>query len=306
MVGKELVIIVPVYKDGESLKGFAENIIKKSYLINLEWKVVFIIDPYENDDTVAIAKSYNNLDNRFQFIIMSRRFGQAVAIQVGLIEVIADVYIIMDVDGQDPLEVVPDLIRFWNDGFKIVLPKRTTRQGESSLRKILTSIGYEILNRYSVSKIPKYVGDFRLIDKEIRDTLIKIDDPYYFLRGNVAQIGFPYKEVAFERNSRRLGQTKYNKYFGSIVMAINAIVGYTSIVYNLMILITIINILILVLFIFDLFINFLISPFKLFLLTFLVFNLGIIISNILFYIIRIHDYHFKKPRYQILQKSNKI
>ena len=301
---KKLSVIVPVYKDHENLTAFAEKIPGLMNSIKLDWEVVFVIDPDSSNKTESTAIQLNSINNRFKFIVMARRFGQATAIQCGLQESVADVYIIMDVDGQDPISLIPEMIDNWKQGFKIVLPRRLSRKGETYLRVISTTVGYWLLNRYSKINIPKSVGDFRLIDKKIRDILLEIDDPYYFLRGNIAQIGFPFKLIDFHREERLTGNSNYPKYLGSLSNAVNAIFGYTNIASKMVLATLPVS---------GIFVSIILginiagpnnsNEIVLTLVSILLFII-ITISCILYiYILRIHDYLFKRPRFQILSKS---
>jgi glycosyltransferase involved in cell wall biosynthesis len=303
----KLSVIVPVYKDHENLTAFADKIPQLMNSIKLDWEVIFVIDPDSSNKTESTAIQLNSINTRFKFIVMARRFGQATAIQCGLQESVADVYIIMDVDGQDPVSLIPEMIENWQQGFKIVLPRRLSRKGETYFRVISTTVGYWLLNRYSKINIPKSVGDFRLIDKTIRDILLEIDDPYYFLRGNIAQIGFPFKLIDFHREERVNGESNYSKYLGSLSNAVNAIFGYTNLASRVVLTTLTISILFVAI-ILGLNIGGLNNSNEIVLsLVSILLFLSIAISCLLFiYILRIHDYLFKRPRFQILSKSDDL
>jgi dolichol-phosphate mannosyltransferase len=301
---KKLSIIVPVYKDPENLSAFASKVPEIMKLVELDWEVIFVIDPDQSNKTEIMAVQLNLLNSKFKYIVMARRFGQATAIQCGLRESTADVYIIMDVDGQDPISLIPEMVKSWMEGFKIVLPRRLSRKGENYFRIITTTVGYWLLNKHSKMNIPKSVGDFRLIDKIIRDILLEIDDPYYFLRGNIAQIGFPFKLIDFHREERISGESNYPKYLGSLSNAVNAIFGYTNLASKIVL--TILTT-------FPLFTALVLvlnaskasnaNEIIIFLFSVSLFLLSIIMGILYIYTIRIHDYLFKRPRFQIIKKS---
>lgn len=301
---KKLSIIVPVYKDPENLSAFASKVPEIMKLVELDWEVIFVIDPDQSNKTEIMAVQLNLLNSKFKYIVMARRFGQATAIQCGLRESTADVYIIMDVDGQDPISLIPEMVKSWMEGFKIVLPRRLSRKGENYFRIITTTFGYWLLNKHSKMNIPKSVGDFRLIDKIIRDILLEIDDPYYFLRGNIAQIGFPFKLIDFHREERISGESNYPKYLGSLSNAVNAIFGYTNLASKIVL--TILTT-------FPLFTALVLvlnaskasnaNEIIIFLFSVSLFLLSIIMGILYIYTIRIHDYLFKRPRFQIIKKS---
>ena len=106
---KKLTIIVPVYKDSENMVLFSQLIEKEMNSIQIDWEVLFVIDPDKTNKSEIIADELNLLNEKLKYIVMARRFGQAAAIQCGLIESISDAYVIMDVDGQDPINLIPKM-----------------------------------------------------------------------------------------------------------------------------------------------------------------------------------------------------
>ena len=110
----------------------------------------------------------------------------------------------------------------------MVLAKRNNRKGETFLKKIIASLGYKIINFFSEIEMPVDTGDFRLISKKVVEQIKQMKEPHNFLRGMVAYIGFKQCEIIYDRDQRFKGETKYNKYLGSIKIALNGLLGFSS------------------------------------------------------------------------------
>ena len=115
-----------------------------------------------------------------------------------------------------------------NEGFDVVLARRKSRKGETLIKKIITKIGYNVIEKITDIKIPKDTGDFRMLSKRVIDNLKQFREPNAFLRGLVAYVGFKQTFIDYHREERFDGKSKYNKYFGSIKIAFNGIFGFSS------------------------------------------------------------------------------
>jgi dolichol-phosphate mannosyltransferase len=120
------------------------------------------------------------------------------------------------------------MLNAWENGSKLVLAERRTRVGEPATKKFISNLGYKFLNRFSEVPIPKNTGDFRLMDRKIVDHLAKFPEYNGFLRGLVSLVGFEPKIIYFDRVERYAGTTKYNKWVGSLRIAFNGVIGYST------------------------------------------------------------------------------
>jgi dolichol-phosphate mannosyltransferase len=136
--------------------------------------------------------------------------------------------VIIDCDLQDPPELIEDMNQKMDEGFDAVLARRRSRKGETLIKKLITKIGYHLIEKITDIKIPKNTGDFRIISKRIIENLKKFKEPNGFLRGLVAYIGFNQTFIDYDRDERSEGNSKYNKYLGSIQIAFNGIFGFSS------------------------------------------------------------------------------
>jgi glycosyltransferase involved in cell wall biosynthesis len=229
---KTVSIVVPIYNEEKVIDIF-NSLVKKEFIdISYNYEIIYCLDP-SNDQSESIVRNLVMSDKGIKLIKFSRRFGQAAAILAGINHACGDAIIIMDVDLQDPPSLIPKLIESWESDNLVVIAKRSSRFGEPFSKKIAAKIGYRFLNKFSDVSIPTDAGDFRLIDRKIANEIGKYRDSTNFLRGIIASIGFKTSTITFERPARVAGHTKYNKWFGSLKIAFNGIVGYSSVLLNL-------------------------------------------------------------------------
>ena len=195
--------------------------------INSDYEIIFVLDP-SSDDSEKIIKSEIESNSKIKLIVFSRRFGQPSATMAGIHNVSGDRCVIIDCDLQDPPELIFDMNEKMNEGYDVVLARRKSRKGETLFKKIITKLGYKLIEKITDIKIPKDTGDFRIISKRVIENLKKFKEPSAFLRGLVAYIGFSQTFVEYDRDERSDGYSKYNKYFGSIQIAFNGIFGFSS------------------------------------------------------------------------------
>mgnify|MGYP006095698383 FL=1 len=224
----EISVVVPVYNEEDNIDTFVTNVTQVLNKINKIYEIIFVLDP-SSDDTEKIILENIKKNNNIKLLIMSRKFGQPVATIAGIENCIGNFCIIIDVDLQDPPELIEEMYKKVNDeNLDVVYAVRKSRKGETLIKKIITKFGYKLINVLSDFDIPKNAGDFRIISRRVINELKKFDEKESFLRGLVSYIGFKQKHIFFDRNERSLGSSKYNKYFGSIKIGINGIVGFSS------------------------------------------------------------------------------
>ena len=219
-------IIVPVYNEQESVPLFVEAINPIMNNLNEEYEIIFVNDG-SKDNTLNILKNYANKDHHIKYINFARNFGQQAAIFCGLEHSSGDAVVIMDVDLQDPVEVIPLMIDKWKEGYEIVHGKRTKRKGETFFKKITTSMYLKFLQSISGLKIPKNVGEFKLLDRKVVDVINAMPEHDRYLRGLTSWIGFKQTEVEFERKERQAGETKYTLK-KMLRLAGNGIISYST------------------------------------------------------------------------------
>ncbi len=223
----KLSIVVPVYNEEKNIKTFLLRMVATLKKITEEYEIIFALDP-SKDKTEEIIMDEIKKNKKIKIIVFSRRFGQPSATMAALKLCKGERCLIIDCDLQDPPELLVKMNIKMDEGFDVILAKRNSRKGETFLKKIISSIGYKIINKITDINIPTNTGDFRLITRKIIDYLNKFDEPNAFLRGLVAYIGFNQTTVEYDRDERHAGTSKYNKYLGSIKIAFNGIFGFSS------------------------------------------------------------------------------
>lgn len=224
---KKISIIVPAYNEEESLPFLYERLTKLMDSIkNYEFEVLFINDG-SKDKTLEIIKELRQKDARFCYVNLSRNFGKEVAMMAGLDYAKGDAVIFIDADLQDPPELIPELIKYWEEGYDDVYAKRKSREGETFLKKFTSKMYYKVLQKLSRVEIQKDTGDFRLLDRRCVNALRKLRESQRCSKSMFSWIGYNKKEVLFDRDARIAGKTKWN-YKKLVDLAIDGITSFTT------------------------------------------------------------------------------
>ena len=173
-----------------------------------EYEIIFINDG-SKDKTLEIIEEIAKNDKNVKVISFSRNFGHQAAVTAGIKHVTGDAVVIIDADLQDPPELIPDMLKYWEDGNEVIYGKRKTRKGESALKLLTAKMFYNTLNKLSDVEIPKDTGDFRLVDRKVIDVINNMPEHNKFLRGLFSWVGFKQVAYEYERQERFAGETKY-------------------------------------------------------------------------------------------------
>ena len=219
---KSICIIIPIYNEEESLPFLKKRLVEIIKNIkNYKIKVLFINDG-SSDSSLEIIKDIRENDKTFNYISFSRNFGKESAIIAGLDYSNDDAVIIMDADLQDPPELIPELIEYWEAGYDDVYAQRRTRDGETFLKKWTSKMYYKILQKFTNVPIQKDTGDFRLLDRRCVNAICKLRENGRCSKSIFNWIGYKKKAVLFDREKRIAGKTKWN-YKKLINLAIDGI-----------------------------------------------------------------------------------
>ena len=303
-------VIVPVFNESENIDGFLERIIKVLEKTTNEYEIIFVLDPSE-DDTEQKIRSKLLENSRIKLIKFSRRFGQPAATLAGIKNSSYEKIVFIDVDLQDPPELIVEMYENSKKGFETVLAKRRKKKGENPLRKFISNIGYYLISKLSDTNIPMNVGEYRMISRRVANEIIQLEEKEFFLRGINSFIGFSQKILEFDREPRSKGETKYNKFTGSLRIGLNGIFSFsTKPLHFITILSTISFIFSFVIFVLYLLLTFL----KLFVFKyqFFIITLILLVSSLIFfslgiiseYLARIIPDIKKRPTYIIEDKYN--
>ncbi len=226
-IQKKISILIPVYNEQEVLRHLYERLNKLAgQTPNYTFEFLFINDG-SRDKTLEMIKSYAQNDTRVAYVNLSRNFGKETAMIAGFDHVTGDATVIIDADLQDPPELIPQMIAFWEEGYDDVYAKRRSRAGESWLKKVTSEVFYKILQKSTSIPIQQDTGDFRLIDKRCIEALRQFRESQRYTKGMFSWIGYKKKEMLYNRDPRAAGQTKWN-YFKLINFAIDGITSFTT------------------------------------------------------------------------------
>jgi dolichol-phosphate mannosyltransferase len=203
-----LSIVIPVFNEEAVIAATHARVIAVMESIAEPFEIIYI-DDGSLDGTADIIAGWADADDRIKLISFSRNFGHQTAITCGMDHAAGDAIVVIDADLQDPPEVIPRMVAKWREGFEVVYGKRSARNGETVLKKMSARAFYRFLHRMSDVEIPTDVGDFRLIDRKVRDILLCIPEHNRYVRGLIAWLGFRQTAVTFERQPRAAGETKY-------------------------------------------------------------------------------------------------
>lgn len=224
---KKISVIIPAYNEEESLPMLYERMEKlMSNMKNYEFEILFVNDG-SKDKTLELVKDMRKKDKRICYVDFSRNFGKEIAMIAGLDYATGDCVIFMDADLQDPPELIPELVKYWEEGYDDVYAKRKSRKGETWLKKFTSKMYYKVLQHFTKVEIQKDTGDFRLLDRRCVNALKKLRESQRNTKSMFSWIGYKKKEVLYDRDPRIAGATKWN-YKKLVDLAIDGITSFTT------------------------------------------------------------------------------
>ena len=224
---KKISIIVPAYNEEESIPYLEKRLVAlMDNMKNYEFEVLFVNDG-SKDKTLELIKELRERDERFCYVNFSRNFGKEIAMIAGLDYATGDAVILIDADLQDPPELIPELVKYWEQGYDDVYAKRKSRKGETFLKKFTSKMYYKVLQSLTNVEIQKDTGDFRLLDRRCVNALKKLRESQRCSKSIFSWIGYNKKEVLYDRDPRVAGKTKWN-YKKLVDLAIDGITSFTT------------------------------------------------------------------------------
>lgn len=224
---KKISILVPCYNEEKSLQLlYPELKTLMDSQNNYEWEILFVDDGSE-DDTLNAIKSLRREDERIAYVSLSRNFGKENAMLAGIDYVTGDCMVIMDADLQDPPSLIPEMLKYWEEGYQDVYAKRADRGKESWLRKKLSLLFYKILDSTTRFDVLQNVGDFRLLDRQCINALKRLRESERYTKGLFCWIGYKKKEIIFNRGDRVAGDSNWS-FWSLFNLAIEGITSFTT------------------------------------------------------------------------------
>lgn len=208
MKSKLISIVVPVYNEEEIVRTTYSRLKEVAGKWEDNYEIIFVNDG-STDHTLRILEEISDNNSPIKVISFSRNFGHQMAFTAGLDYAKGGAVIVIDGDLQDPPEVMTELIQKWKEGYHVVYGKRIKRKGETFFKRITANIYYRLMEKLSDTKIPRDVGDFRLMDRSVVDKIKNMRERHRFIRGMVSWVGFKQTFVEYVRDERVAGETKY-------------------------------------------------------------------------------------------------
>lgn len=222
-------VVVPAYNEADVIQVFYERMCKLFDSLSDYCCEMIIVNDGSQDLTQSIIEQLRSKDNRIASISLTRNFGKEIAMTAGLDHAKGDAIIIIDVDLQDPPELIVKFIEEWQNGYDIVYARRTARDGETWLKIFTAEMFYKVMDKISERvKIPRNTGDFRLMSRRSVDALLQLREHHRFMKGLYAWVGFPSKAIDYRRDPRAAGSSKFN-YWSLWNFALEGITSFTVI-----------------------------------------------------------------------------
>jgi polyisoprenyl-phosphate glycosyltransferase len=220
-------IVVPVKDEEEAVTPFVTRVSSVLDHIGEPWEILFI-DDGSSDSTLAAIMAANAKDGRICALSLSRNFGKEAALSAGLDHARGAAVIPIDVDLQDPPEVIEAMIAAWRAGSEVVYGVRRNRESDSLPKRLTADLYYRAHNWLSKDKIPEHAGDFRLLDRKVVNVIKAMPERNRFMKGLFAWSGFKQTAVEYDRVEREVGTTKFN-YWRLWTLALDGITSASTV-----------------------------------------------------------------------------
>lgn len=219
-------LVIPIYNEEAVLPLLMARV--KNLLDSMDGpsEAIFVDDGSSDTGPIYVGGLAQD-DERIRLIKLSRNFGHQIAITAGMHAASGEAVIVMDADLQDPPELVLQMIDKWKEGNDIVYARRTARKGETWFKKSSANLYYRLLDKITDAKIPRDVGDFRLVSRKALDAFLAMPERDRFVRGMFGWLGFSQAEVLFERPLRAAGETHY-PFWKMLRLAVHGIVSFSE------------------------------------------------------------------------------
>ena len=221
-------IIVPVYNEEEAIKIFYDKITEVSAKMEADFEYIFVNDG-SKDKTLEIAKEYAKKDSRVRFVSFSRNFGKEAAMYAGLQASTGDYVAIMDVDLQDPPDLIPEMYEtLLTTDYDCVATKRKTRKGENPIISFFSRLFYKIINKMTKTEIVDGARDFRLMTRQMVNSVLSLKEYNRFSKGIFSWVGYRTKWLEYENIERAAGTTKWS-FFKLFLYSLESIVAFSTV-----------------------------------------------------------------------------
>lgn len=224
---KTVSVIVPCYNEEEAAPIFYREFFRRTAEMDCRWELWFV-DDGSTDGTLAELRALRSQDEQVHFISFSRNFGKESAMYAGLEAATGDYVAIMDVDLQDPPELLPGMLTsIQEEGYDCVATRRVTRKGEPPIRSFFARQFYRLINRISKTEIVDGARDFRLMTRQMVDSILSLKEVSRFSKGIFSWVGYRTKWLEYENVERVAGETKWN-FWKLFLYSIDGITAFST------------------------------------------------------------------------------
>jgi len=222
-------VVIPYYNEQQSLSKTISRLASVFSALDVELELVLVDDGSQDKSTeLAVSVVRNLADVKCILLVLSRNFGKEAALSAGIDASTGEAVIPFDADLQDPPDVIRHMLEKWRQGYEVVYGVRSSRQGESILKKATAHIFYRLIAILSDTKIPNDTGDFRLMDRKVVEAIKSLPERSRFMKGLFTWVGFRQTSVYYERKIRISGNSKWN-YWKLWNLAIDAITSFSTV-----------------------------------------------------------------------------
>ena len=223
----DISIVVPVYKEELAIRPFLQRVEAVFNKLMVTYEIIFALDPSPYKTELVILEEIAR-NPHVKLLVFSRRFGQPAATMAGILSCAGNTCVVIDVDLQDQPELIEQLYAKLNEGYEVVLAKRRSRKGETLMKRIISHVGYTVINKLSDVQIPRNTGDFRIMSRRVIEELRLLNEGHGFLRGLVAYVGFKQAFIEYDRDLRQTGVGNYNRLTGSLKIGLNGLISFSA------------------------------------------------------------------------------
>ncbi len=219
-----LSVVVPLYNERAGLAAFHESLVKVLNQVAPQSYEIIYCDDGSTDGTGTLVADWHKQDERVKLLTLSRNFGKEIATSAGIHAAQAQAIIMIDGDGQHPVELIPEFVAKWQAGSKVVIGIRTSNQKEGLIKRWGSKLFYRVLNRFTGMKMVPGSADFRLIDATVQQEFVRLTERNRMTRGLIDWLGYERDYIPFKANARATGEYGYS--FGKLLkLAVDGVVS---------------------------------------------------------------------------------
>ena len=220
-----LSLVIPLYNEQAVIVAFHARLAAVLDRLESPAEIVYVNDG-STDRSLSLLLDLRRGDPRIAIVDLSRNFGKELALTAGLDHALGDAVVIIDADLQDPPELIPELLKGWEQGYDVVCARRIAREGDTWLKRLTAAAFYRLLERSTRTQVPRDTGDFRLLSRRAVDAAKSLRGQHRFMKGLLAWIGFPHLSVPYRREPRYAGRSKLS-YWKLWNLAIEGLTSFT-------------------------------------------------------------------------------